>query len=83
MLCYNNIIIIFFRFVNPQDESKTDINNAFNVPEVSSPMVKRLVPKTSTPKKNLPNHDKKTVQIHTLSSKTQKIKSIGMLFNLF
>lgn len=50
----------------------------FNVPEVESPMVKRIFPKTSTPKKGLTNQDKKIVQIQTLTSKVQKTKPIGI-----
>lgn len=50
----------------------------FNVPEVESPMVKKIFPKTSSPKKGLTNQGKKTVQIQTLTTKVQKMKLIGI-----
>lgn len=67
--------------MNPSDENETVTNNMFNVPEVESPMVKRIIPKTSsTPKKITTKQDKKTVQIHTLTSKMQKTKLVGQFF---
>ncbi|XP_050426498.1 codanin-1 isoform X2 [Adelges cooleyi] len=60
--------------INPPEDI-TEIGNVFNVPEVESPTVKRILPKTSTPKKIVPNQDKKTVQIQTLTPKTSKIKT--------
>lgn len=72
--------------MNPSDENETVTNNMFNVPEVESPMVKRIFPKTSsTQKKSTTKQDKKTVQIHTLASKIQKTKLVGTFtcFNLF
>lgn len=80
MKCYN--ICLFFRFVNPIEENKTVINNnMFNVPEVESPMIKKIpLKKISTQKKELTKPDKKTVQIHTLTSKNQKIKLAGKFY---
>lgn len=73
--------MFIFRFVNPIEENKTVISNMFNVPEVESPMVKKiLLTKTSTQKKELTKPDKKTVQIHTLTSKTHKIKLVGKFY---
>jgi len=47
------------------------------VPEVESPMVKRIIPKVSGTTKGSTNQGKKTVQIHTVTSKMNKIKLIG------
>jgi len=57
------------------------MNNAFNVPEVESPMVKRITPNVSTTKGSN-NQGKKTVQIHSVTSKMNKTKIIGMLLIL-
>ncbi|VVC38331.1 Codanin-1, C-terminal domain [Cinara cedri] len=62
------------QFINISDKTEPIINNAFNVPEVESSMAEKIVPKTSTSKNKLSNQEKKTVQIHTLSSKTQNFK---------
>lgn len=75
MLSFILHVLIFFSFVNRHDEKIS--NDMFNVPEVESPMIKRILPKTSTPKKGLNIKDKKTVQIHTLTSKVPKTKLIG------
>lgn len=69
--------------MNPPNEDNTVDHNMFNVPEVESPVAKKLLLKTSTPKKCFVNQDKKTVQIHTLTSKTQKLKLVGKLLILF
>lgn len=63
------------QYVNLQDENETNINNAFNVPEVESPMVKQIIPKVSTAKGSS-NQGKKTVQIHSVTSKMNKTKII-------
>jgi len=83
-LNYNHVYlkhIHFIRYVNLQDENETNINNAFNVPEVESPMVKQIIPKVSTAKGSS-NQGKKTVQIHSVTSKMNKTKIIGMLLIL-
>lgn len=54
----------------------------FNVPEVESPIVKKIVFTTSIKKKELPQLNKKTVQIHTLTSKNHKTKLNGKIFSL-
>lgn len=70
---------LFFRIVNPIEDNKTVINNMFNVPEVESPIEKK---KMSTQKKELTKPDKKTVQIHTLTSKINKTKLVGKFLPL-
>jgi len=69
--------------VNPSNENETVSNNMFDVPEVESPMVQKIQPKFSTPVKNLTKKDKKTVQIHTLTSKLHNTKIVGKLFALY
>ncbi|XP_025191924.1 codanin-1 isoform X1 [Melanaphis sacchari] len=61
------------QFVNQPDENEPVINNVFNVPEVESPMVKRIIPKVSTTKCSN-SQGKKTVQIRTVTSKMNKTK---------
>lgn len=65
--------------MNPSDKTEPVISNVFNVPEVESPMDKRIVTKTSTSKKGLSNQEKKTVQVHTLTSKNHNSKLISKL----
>lgn len=74
---------LFFRFVNPSEDNKPAVQNLFNVPEVESPMLKRIKTKSSTPKKNVTAQDKKTVQIHTLPTKNQKSRSVGNLLTVY
>jgi len=69
--------------VNPPDDNKPAVQNLFNVPEVESPTLKKIQPKTSMPKKNFTAQDKKTVQIHTLPTKNQKTKLIGKSLTVY
>ncbi|XP_050528822.1 codanin-1 [Daktulosphaira vitifoliae] len=64
--------------LNPPDDNTLTSNNIFNVPEVDSPTDIRMFPKTSTPKKNNSKHDKKTVQIHTITLKATKVKMLDV-----
>ncbi|XP_025415037.1 codanin-1 [Sipha flava] len=62
-------------FVNPPVGNETPTNkNLFNVPEVESSTVKRILPHSSSPKKSVTNQEKKTVEIHTLTTKFKKNK---------
>jgi len=68
--------------VNPSVENETVATNMFNVPEVETPSTgKNIQPKGSAPVKNLTKKDKKTVQIHTLTSKLQDTKIDQALSN--
>lgn len=71
------LLVTYFRFVNSSDQNETVATNMFNVPEVDSSTVKKIMPKTSTSKPVSINKDKKTVKIHTLTSKVNKIKVTG------
>jgi len=55
----------------------------FDVPEVELPMVQKIHPKVSIPTKNLTKIDKKTVQIHTLTSKLHNTKIVGKSLTLY
>lgn len=51
----------------------------FNVPEVDLPKEKQILPKAPTPNPISSNKNKKTVKIHTLTLKVNKIKLTGKL----